>query len=277
MRLQNQANRVDAKFCELSANGEAALVCYIMAGYPDLKSTESIIASLVAGGADIIEVGIPFSDPIADGPTMQQASFYALENGMTPRKALKAIQRVRGRFPDLPILAMTYSNILFKTGIENFLNEAQRAGLDGMILPDMPVEESESYVNAARKLNLCTVFLASPNTPEPRLRSVVEASSGFVYLVSVYGTTGARSKVEDYTADAIKKVKYAAYFAQKPVAVGFGISTPAHVKFMIDAGADGIIVGSAIIDRIQENLGNKKRMLSELESFARSMKKACKA
>ena len=266
-------NRISEKFGDLAVKGECALVCYVVAGYPDVKTTAHVIDALVKGGADIIEIGIPFSDPIADGPTIQAASNSALKDGVTPEKALLLAKSVRKRYPGLPLLAMTYTNILFRPGMEKFMSQAIASGIDGFILPDLPVEEAGEYLAAASKRGLATVFLASPNTPQGKLCKIIDSSSGFLYLVSVYGITGARKSFEDYTLNAIKNVKQSAG-GRLPLAVGFGISTPAHAKFMIGAGADAVIVGSAIVDRIAKSSG--KMMLQGLTEFARSMKRACK-
>ncbi len=267
-------NRITEKFRELAEKGETALICYVVAGYPDSISSKQVISALVEGGADIIEVGIPFSDPIADGPTIQAASNAALRKGMTPEKALHLVKGVRKQYPNLPLLAMTYSNILVRAGIEKFLSDSKKCGLDGFILPDMPVDEADTYSLMASKLNLATVFLVSPNTPEARLRKIVASTTGFIYVVSVYGITGARSSFQKYTLNTIRAVKQVAG-AKVPVAVGFGISTPAHAKSMISAGAEAVIVGSAIIDKISE--GSGKKMLRDLQNFTKSMKKACKS
>lgn len=266
-------NRIAEKFCELAKKDESALICYVVAGYPDIGTCKQAINALVSGGADIIEVGIPFSDPIADGPTIQAASNAALRNGMTPEKALNLVRSVRKQHPNLPLLAMTYSNILVRAGMKKFMSESKRCGLDGFILPDMPVEEADTYSLMASKLNLATVFLVSPNTSDERLRKIVASTTGFVYVVSVYGITGARSSFQRYTLDTIRAVKQVAV-AKVPVAVGFGISTPAHARSMIAAGAEAVIVGSAVINRISD--GSGKRMLQDLQNFAKSMKKACK-
>lgn len=270
-----QDNRISEKFAELAERGERAFICYVVAGYPDIDTSHKVIDALVKGGADIIEIGIPFSDPIADGPTIQAASHIALEHGITPEKALQLARAVRKKYPKLPLLAMTYFNILLHPGIEKFMLQAKASGIDGFILPDVPVEEAEEYSAIASKLGLVTVFLASPNTSPVRLQKIVNSSSGFLYLVSVYGITGARKSFEDYTLNAIRNVKKVAE-GKIPVAVGFGISTPEHVRFMIQAGADAIIVGSAIIDRIARSHSKKVLLLSNLKNFARSMKKACK-
>ena len=266
-------NRIADKFAELASRGERAFICYVVAGYPDIATSHKVIDALVKGGADIIEIGIPFSDPIADGPTIQAASHSALERGITPEKALQLAKVVRRKYPELPLLAMTYFNILVRPGVEKFMLHAKASGIDGFILPDMPVEEAETYSTVASKLGLATVFIASPNTSQARLQKIVSSSSGFLYLVSVFGITGARKSFENYTQSAVRDVKRAAQ-GKIPVAVGFGISTPAHAKFMIGAGADAVIVGSAIIDRIAKSKGSK--MLSDLQVFAGLMKKACK-
>jgi tryptophan synthase alpha chain len=268
------SDRITEKFGELARKRECALVCYVVAGYPDIRTSKQVIDALVKGGADIIEIGIPFSDPIADGPTVQTASNSALKRGITPEKALQLAKSTRKKHPALPLLAMTYSNILVHAGLEQFMSRAKSCGIDGFIVPDMPIEEAEVYSNAASKHGLATVFLASPNTPAPRLQKIVESTSGFLYLVSVFGITGARKSFEDYTLNAVKNVKEAVG-SKVPVAVGFGISTPAQAKFMRGAGADAVIVGSAIIDRIGKSRG--KKMLAGLQEFTKSMKGACRA
>lgn len=267
-------NRITARFEDLARRKECGLICYIVAGYPDIDTTHDEIDALVKGGIDMLEIGIPFSDPIADGPTIQAASYTALEKGITPQKALNLSKAIRKRHPQLPLMIMTYCNILVRMGIENFMISAKEHGIDGLILPDLSIEEAQPYVSAASKLDLCLVFLVSPNTSETRLRMITEYASGFLYIVSVYGITGSRKTFEDYTLNTIKKVKQIAA-SKVPIAVGFGISTPDHVKLMRNAGSDAIIIGSAIIDKISRTCSNRKKMINELHGFASSMKKAC--
>jgi tryptophan synthase alpha chain len=266
-------NRIATRFETLAKKGDGALICYVVAGYPDIKTSERVIDSLVAAGADMIEIGIPFSDPIADGRTIQAACNYALEKGTTPADAMRLAQNVRKKYPELPLLFMTYSNILLRSGIEKFAAKSRDCGIDGLIIPDMPVDEAQSYVAAASQLDLMTVFLASPNTSPERLSSILGLTTGFLYLVSVFGTTGARESFEDYTQNAVKNARMAA--GKIPLAVGFGISTPDHARYMMAAGADAVIVGSAVLDRIATRGRNKADMLHKIEEFAKSMKKAC--
>jgi tryptophan synthase alpha chain len=263
------------------------LICYATAGYPDTQTTKEIVSTMIHAGADIIEIGIPFSDPIADGPIIQEASFAALSNGMTPNKSLQIVKDIRNRFSDVPIILMTYSNILVKAGIGDFIRKAKQIGADGFILPDMPIEESRDFVNEATRQNLATIFLVSPNTKEERLRDIASKSNGFIYLISTYGTTGIRSSFDSSTASYIRNTKRIVVASSSssslPIAVGFGISKPQHAKSMIDAGADAIIVASAITNIIRlhtlRKKENKKKvmkeMLKEIYDFVSAMKSAC--
>ena len=275
MTIDLRNNRLVRKFEDLSERNEHALICYVVVGYPDIDTSGAIVATLASAGADVIEIGIPFSDPIADGPTIQEASYDALMKGTTPEKCLNLAHGIRNRFPDLPILIMTYSNILLRTGFEYFMIRSKSLGIDGFILPDMTIEESDCYTKQASGLGLATIFLASPNTSEQRMNSIMNRSSGFVYLVSVYGITGARKSFEDYTLGAIKQAKRIAG-SRLPIAVGFGINKPTHVRSIIEAGADAVIVGSAIVDKIKSNTNNKTKMLETLRSYIIEMKRACK-
>lgn len=259
---------ISEKFHELSRKGKHGLIGYVVAGYPDPDTTIEIVNAMVKGGVDVVELGIPFSDPIADGPVIQKASYEALVNGITPAKALELARRIKDQM-DVPLALMTYYNVFYKPGFDKFLEKAKEQGIDGLIVPDLAVEESSEFRKAAKNHALDTIFLVSPNTSESRLKAIVKATSGFLYLVSVFGTTGERSGFESYTKDAIKHVKK--HSKQKiPLAVGFGVSNRDHVKFMIDNGADAVIVGSAFIKIVDQNNGSNRIM--KIEEFTRDLK-----
>jgi tryptophan synthase alpha chain len=250
------------------ANG-ALLIGYITAGDPTPEMTPKIAEALIKGGVDILELGLPFSDPIADGPTIQAASLRALNAGTTPMKVLEIAKKIRSQH-DVPLVVMTYYNPVLQNGLEKFLLAAKASGVDGFIVPDLPVEEAADYKKAASACGLDTIFLASPATSKGRLERIVQTSSGFLYLVSRFGVTGAQTSVTDSTVQLIKRVQQTTA-GRIPLAVGFGISKPEHVKTVIAAGADAAIVGSAFIN-IMERKG--KNMLSALEALAQELKRA---
>ena len=253
---------------------QKALICYVVAGYPDISASEDIITSLINGGADIIEIGIPFSDPIADGSTIQDAIQNSLMSGTTPDMCLELASRIRKTFPDIPLIIMTYSNILFRKGYIQFAQQAKKSGIDGLIIPDIPIEEAKEYLDAVKKAGMSTIFLVSPNTSEKRLKIISKFCTGFLYVISIFGTTGERKGFDEYTIQSIKRVKKV-ITDNLPLAVGFGISNPQHVRYMIDAGADGVIIGSAIIKKIKE-IENTELLLNTLNRFAYEMKNSCK-
>lgn len=238
-------NRIDKVFADLKAKNRTALIAYVMAGYPDGVAPETLIESIAAAGADIIEVGIPFSDPLADGATIQKASEIALASGMTTDLVFAAVKKAR-MTTQTPVLVMTYYNIVFRYGQELFAEAAATAGVDGVIIPDLPPEEAEDWQSAAARHSLDTVFLVAPTSSTSRIRRVTEASTGFVYCVSLTGVTGGRKELASGLPAFIKSVKKA---TDKPVAVGFGVSTAAQAGELSKL-ADGVIVGSALIDRM---------------------------
>jgi len=199
-------SRIKNKFSALKKKQEKALIAYIMVGYPNEKTTISTIRGLIKGGADIIELGFPFSDPIADGPVIQNASTISLNKGTKIDRFFQIVKKIR-KETDIPLVLMTYTNILYRKGFDKFMKKAKSFGIDGFILPDMAIEESENYLKAARKNKLDTIFLISPNTSTARIKKILKATSGFLYLVSMYGTTGMRTKIQKYTIDAIRKTK----------------------------------------------------------------------
>jgi len=262
---------ISALFGRLENQG--ALVAYVMGGDPDISTSASVIDAVVTGGADILEVGIPFSDPIADGKSIQAADVRSLAAGTTPFQVLELIARTKARHPALPVVIMTYYNILYSNGLGNFLAAAKKHGVDGLIVPDLPFDEIREYSPVAKRYGLDAVLLSAPTTTPARMKAIARHTSGFLYLVSLTGVTGARSEVKQSTVGLIKSAKR---FAGKvPVGVGFGISTPEHVRAVLEAGADAVVVGSAIVDRVAS--GQKEgpaMMLANVESYVRAMKEA---
>ena len=262
-------SRIKNKFAELQQKKEKALITYIMVGYPNEKSTISAIKGLIKGGADIIELGFPFSDPIADGPVIQNASNISLNKGTKIDKYFQIIKKIR-KESDIPLVLMTYTNILFSKGYNDFMKKAKKAGIDGLILPDMAIEESKNYLNAARKNKLDTIFLISPNTSTQRIKTIMKATTGFLYLVSMFGTTGMQQKIQKYTIDAIKKTKKIVN-KKKPLGVGFGVNTPNDAKKFVNLGVDAVIVGSAFLRLIEKTPSSK--IESKIANFTKSLKK----
>jgi tryptophan synthase alpha chain len=261
-------SRIKEKFEELEKRNEKALISYIMLGFPNEKATMSTIRGLVKGGADIIELGFPFSDPLADGPVIQNASTISLEKGTNVSKFFNIVKKIR-KETDIPLVLMTYTNILHHMGYQKFIKNAKKVGIDGFILPDMSIEESKDYLKAAKN-NSDTIFLISPNTSKTRIEKIAKASTGFLYLVAVFGTTGVKTSIKNYTLKAIKNVKKQTK-SKIPIGIGFGVSTPEDVKKYIKAGADAVIVGSAYLKLIERT--KQQNLESKITSFTKSLKK----
>ena len=261
-------SRIKEKFEELEKRNEKALISYIMLGFPNEKATMSTIRGLVKGGADIIELGFPFSDPLADGPVIQNASTISLEKGTNISKIFNIVKKIR-KETDIPLVLMTYTNILHHMGYQKFIKNAKKVGIDGFILPDMSIEESKDYLKAAKN-NSDTIFLISPNTSKTRIEKIAKASTGFLYLVAVFGTTGVKTSIKNYTLKAIKNVKKQTK-SKIPIGIGFGVSTPEDVKKYIKAGADAVIVGSAYLKLIERT--KQQDLESKITSFTKSLKK----
>jgi tryptophan synthase alpha chain len=261
-------------FRTLKAKSEGTLIGYVMCGDPQPECTPAIADALIKGGIDILELGLPFSDPIADGPTIQAASTRALNAGTTPKMVMETAKKIK-KTHTTPIVVMTYYNLVFKMGLKEFFATANSCNVDGVIVPDLPIEEADDYRKAAKGTGTATIFLAAPSTTDKRLPKIIECSSGFLYLVSHFGVTGTKASVEDSTVSLIQRVH--CFIAGKiPLAVGFGISKPEHAKRIISAGAEGVIVGSAFVNIINKNQGDQAQMLLELEKAARNLKQATK-
>ena len=260
--------RLAARFAELKRRDEAALICYVVAGDPSLDDTERIVHALYAAGVDAIELGIPFSDPVADGPSIQAAAQRALDRGVTVAKTLDTLHRIR-ESSEIPVVLMTYYNPVHRYGLDRFAADAKTAGADATILTDLTPEESAPWITAARAQDLDTVFLLAPTSTPERIRVVGELSTGFVYCVSRTGVTGARA---DVPADLPELVSRARARANAPVCVGFGISEPDHVR-RIGGFADGVVVGSALVSLIAKSAGDPE-LPERVHAYAAAMKAA---
>lgn len=257
-------SRISDTFADLRKKNQRALIPYVMAGYPDYTGTLNMVRGLIRGGADIIELGFPFSDPLADGPVIQNAATVSLYNNDTTLTSyFDMVDEIRA-MTDIPLIIMTYCNIAYNIGYAKFASELHRHAVNGVILPDMPVDESKEYKDAASNYDIDTIFLASPNSTDERCNRIIEATSGFLYMVAVYGTTGVSSGVHRYAIDALRRVKGMA--DDLPVGMGFGVNTGDDVKQYVRGGADAIIVGSAILNIVKESPSNVQEAISKYVS-----------
>ena len=261
-------SRIGRRFEELRAKSEKALVCFLTTGDPDLATTKALALELERAGIDALELGVPFSDPLADGPSIQASSFRALKNGVNVSKVLELVADIR-RTSQLPIVLMTYLNPAQAYGLERFANDAGKAGVDGVIMTDMPPEEAGEWRDLAARNGIDTIFLLAPTSPPARISSVAEAASGFIYCVSRTGVTGAQKEVPLELQTMIPAIRAV---TDKPAVVGFGVSKPEHVRQVCEV-ADGAVVGSALVDMIAQGIGDGK-MVSAVGDFARALKAA---
>lgn len=266
--------RIDARFAALKAEGRAAFVTYIMAGDPDYATGLEILKGLPAAGADVIEVGFPFSDPMAEGPPIQRAALRALDNGMTLSKTLAMIAEFRKGDQTTPIILMGYANPLINRGFETFSRDAAQAGVDGLIVVDIPPEEADPLADALDAEQLSLLLLSTPTSDDARLKVILRRTSGFAYYVSVAGVTGVKEAEADVVAPHVERVRAAGGL---PVAVGFGIKTPERAA-AIARVADGVVVGSALVEEIATGLAMNEsvtdRVLSKVESLAKAVRSA---
>lgn len=260
-------NRIDQKFQELKRQNKKAFIIFITCGYPNLKITEKLIKEFAKIRVDIIELGVPFSDPLADGPIIQESSEAALKSKINLKCILNLVKRIRKEV-EMPISLMSYYNPILCFGEKRFLKEAYRAGVDGIIIPDLPPEEARNFIRYANKFNLATIFFLSPTSTLQRIKLVSYVSKGFIYYVSLTGVTGPRKVLSSDLVDNLKMIKR---YTNKPVCVGFGVSIPSQVREIYKI-ADGVIVGSAIIKKIKENLNNKN-LISIVGKFVAWLKK----
>jgi tryptophan synthase alpha chain len=259
-------NRIDRKFNQLRKADKKAFIVFITAGYPNLSTTEKLILEFAKIGVDIIELGVPFSDPLADGPIIQEASQKALENRVHLIDILNLVRRVR-KVVDVPICLMTYYNPVFCFGEQRFIQQALKCGVDGVIIPDLPPEEARAFIKHADESGIDIICFLSPTSTQKRIKFISGISKGFIYYVSLTGVTGPR---ENLPLDLITKVKEIKKYTQKPVCVGFGISGSNQVK-QIQRIADGVIVGSAIVRKIKENI-RRPDLVKRVSRFVENLK-----
>lgn len=257
---------VSARFEELRAKGQAALIPFITAGDPSLESTAKALRVLDQNGADMIELGVPYSDPLADGPVIQAAATRALQNGTTLEKVLDVVRAVA---PELrsPIILFTYYNPILNMGVEKFLQTIYAAGVRGLVVPDLPLEESHVLLEPAEKAGIEVILLIAPTSPPDRVAAIAAKSQGFIYVVSATGVTGVRTEVAKGVKVMIEQLRV---ITDKPIAVGFGISQPEHAKQVIDWNADGAIVGSAMVRKLAEPDGG----LHAIADLCKTLKQA---
>ena len=266
---KNQAlSSVDEKFYELKNNKKIALMPFIMAGDPNIEKTSEILLKLQENGADLIELGIPYSDPLADGPIIQLSASRALKSGTTPKKVINLLESLKGEL-NIPIILFTYLNPLLCFGFEHFCELASNAGVSGLIIPDLPLEEAYKFSKIVSNHSMDLILLVAPTTPFERMKKISNHTKGFTYLVSVTGVTGERNKMENRVENLIAKLKDV---NSNPIAVGFGISTPEHVNKVREWGADGVIIGSAFVKRISSS--SEKDVVNHVGEFCKDMRLA---
>ncbi len=263
--------RYETMFAGLRAKNQGAFVPFVTVGDPDKETSLAIIDSLVAGGADALELGIPFSDPIADGPTIQKASIRALSQQITPTDCFEIIAAVRERHPDTPIGLLLYSNLVLAKGIDTFYAEAAKAGVDSILIADVPVREAPRFAEIAGANGIQQILIAPPNATETTLKTIAQYSKGYTYLLGRSGVTGAETAAEMPASELVARLSE---LDVAPPLLGFGISKPEQVQAAIQAGAAGAISGSATVKIIEQNLNDKASMLAKLKQFVGEMKAA---
>lgn len=264
-------NRIEERFAQLKKRGRKGFIVYIGAGDPNLKATRELAIAFDKLGVDVLELGVPFSDPLADGLVNQLAAQRGLESGTTPPKVLETVAALREE-SQIPIVLYIYFNLIHKHGVERFIQDAAKAGVDGLLVLDLPPEESENYEALMRKGGLCNIYLVAPTTPEDRIEFIVKRGSGFIYYVSREGVTGMQSKISDTLAGMTRKIRA---HTQLPIAVGFGISNPEQAR-AVAQHAEAIVVGSAVVNQIAEH-GKSPKLVEQVSGFVKSLADATKS
>ena len=261
-------NKIDKKFIELKDNKKLALMPFLMAGDPNLQKTSEILLKLQEKGADLIELGIPYSDPLADGPIIQLSASRALKSGTSPKRVIHLLENLKGKL-HIPVILFTYFNPILSFGFAKICELASKAGVAGIIIPDLPLEEACKFSEITDSYSIDLILLVAPTTPFERMKKITKNTKGFTYLVSVTGVTGERNSMENRVENLINKLKE---ISISPIAVGFGISSPEHVKKVRKWGADGVIIGSAFVKRISSS--NEKEVVNQIGKFCENMRQA---
>jgi tryptophan synthase alpha chain len=264
-------NRIVAKFAQLKSSRRKGLVVYIGAGDPNLAATRDLALAFDRAGVDVLELGVPFSDPLADGLVNQLAAQRGLEAGTTPLKVLEAVAAIR-RDSQIPVVLYLYFNVIHKRGMEQFIAVAAQAGVDGLLVLDLPPEESDNYESLMKQHGLCNIYLVAPTTPEDRMEYIVKRASGFIYYISREGVTGMQSQVASNLASQVAKIRA---HTSLPIAVGFGISNPEQVRLVAKEG-DACVVGSAIVNQIAQH-GKSPELVQKVGAFVKSLADAVKS
>ncbi|MFO7951904.1 MAG: tryptophan synthase subunit alpha [Bacillota bacterium] len=254
-------NRIESSFKELKNSGDKGVIPYLTVGYPSLEITEELVMALAESGATMVELGVPFSDPVADGPVIQAASMRSLQNKTTLADVLSLAKRLREKLT-IPLLIMTYYNPVYAYGIERFIKEIKNSGIDGVIVPDLPLEESGPLAGSLKKENVQFIYMLSPTSTGQRIITTVQKASGFIYCVSTAGVTGARDTIPEEGLNLLARIRK---LSKLPLALGFGISTPQQVT-ALGEDADAVIIGSAIIKLIEEG-GSKDQIKDRISTF----------
>jgi tryptophan synthase alpha chain len=257
-------------FSELKEQNKTALIPFFVVGDPDFDTSLAVVKAAIDAGADVLELGIPFSDPIADGPTIQKADIRAIKSGMNVKRALEFIRNVKAH-KDIPIGLLMYYNLVYQYGTERFFNDFHRAGINSVLVADLSIDDADEITGPAAAAGLDTVFMVTPNTEPERMTLIASKTTGFIYTVSVLGVTGSREKLSDTVEGLVGKLKE---LTDVPVCVGFGISSAEQAATVARAGADGVIIGSKIVGLIEMNLGDEEKMLSEISSLLADVRRA---
>jgi tryptophan synthase alpha chain len=258
-------NRIVEKFAALKRTGKKGFIVYFGAGDPNLEATRQLALAFDKSGVDILELGVPFSDPLADGLVNQLAAQRGLESGTTPPKVLETIAAIR-RQSQIPIVLYIYFNPIHKVGLEKFINDCARVGVDGLLVLDLPPEESDNYEVLMKEAGLCHIYLVAPTTPDDRMELIVKRGSGFIYYISREGVTGMQANVASNLASQVAKIRA---HTDLPVAVGFGVSNPEQVR-LVAQSADAVVVGSAVVNQIAEH-GRSSELVLQVGRFVRSL------